>query len=181
MKYSFIRLGNNNILLCQSSSCILSSMNVAAMAKKKIAPDSRDIHPKTKMGYGMSAVKRTVARRCIKAVLDKVADPDDQYGENNHSDEGQSIPEPSTDSTADDAHVAKKHKVARLDISRVSLSFQHSFLFLSPANPFTAATAARSHGSVWPPGQLPVEEDPDTGRHLRVAHSAHAALSAHAN
>ena len=89
-------------------------MNVTAMAKTKSAPDSREVHPKTKMGYGMSAVKRTVAKRCIKAVLDKAADPDDQYGENNYSDGDQSIPEPSTDSTADDARVARKYRAVSL-------------------------------------------------------------------
>ena len=53
-------------------------MNVTAMAKEKSAPGGRDVHPKTRMGYGMSAVKRTVAKRCIKAVLDKVADLGDR-------------------------------------------------------------------------------------------------------
>ena len=85
-------------------------MNVTAMAKNKCAPDKRDVHPKTKMGYGMSAVKRTVAKRCIKAVLDKAAEPDNQYGEDRCSEEGESIPEPSTDSTADDDNVTKKYK-----------------------------------------------------------------------
>ena len=68
---------------------------------------------KVKMGYGMSAVKRLgnnkKKKKSKREPVNVMAFADEQYGENEMSDtnavDGQSVEEPNTDSTSDQASI----------------------------------------------------------------------------
>ena len=77
---------------------------------------------KVKMGYGMSAVRRTTKKYAKAAIKSTIAFAMNQYGEDVVTDEGQSFAEPSTDSTADDSKQNEPQKQKKL---RAVTQFYH--------------------------------------------------------